>query len=243
MRTLTTCYRSREAVLSSALAIREGNVPPNYTKSYSEFYEFVSLADARKAHDFILRQVKNGEIDFAEDVILCCRNGETVDEPLSVKSLNADIKAIVNPGDGKIDARDRIICTVNSSDLDVWNGTTGRCACFDSSRAMWVELDFPNADGETSVLIYPHGARPDGNDWHNTGEAFRYLHSKGFRVFASVGINSFSYVKDDISAVICDRLHPDGTTFRKSYQRYLQFYDAREIMDIDVRPDRGVNWE
>ena len=153
VRTLTTCYRSREAVLSSALAIREGNVPPNYTKSYSEFYEFISLADARKAHDFILRQVKNGEIDFADDVILCCRNGDSEEEPLSVKSLNADIKALVNPGDGKIDAGDRIICTVNSSDLDVWNGTTGRCACFDSSRAMWVELDFPNADGETSVLI------------------------------------------------------------------------------------------
>ena len=153
VRTLTTCYRSREAVLSSALAIREGNIPPNYTKSYSEFYEFISLADARKAHDFILRQVKNGEIDFADDVILCCRNGDSEEEPLSVKSLNADIKALVNPGDGKIDAGDRIICTVNSSDLDVWNGTTGRCACFDSSRAMWVELDFPNADGETSVLI------------------------------------------------------------------------------------------
>lgn len=153
VRTLTTCYRSREAVLSSALAIREGNVPPNYTKSYSEFYEFISLADARKAHDFILRQVKNGEIDFADDVILCCRNGDSEEEPLSVKSLNANIKALVNPGDGKIDAGDRIICTVNSSDLDVWNGTTGRCACFDSSRAMWVELDFPNADGETSVLI------------------------------------------------------------------------------------------
>ena len=153
VRTLTTCYRSREAVLLSALAIREGNVPPNYTKSYSEFYEFISLADARKAHDFILRQVKNSEIDFADDVILCCRNGDSEEEPLSVKSLNADIKALVNPGDGKIDAGDRIICTVNSSDLDVWNGTTGRCACFDSSRAMWVELDFPNADGETSVLI------------------------------------------------------------------------------------------
>ena len=153
VRTLTTCYRSREAVLSSALAIREGNIPPNYTKSYSEFYEFISLADARKAHDFILRQVKNSEIDFADDVILCCRNGDSEEEPLSVKSLNADIKALVNPGDGKIDTGDRIICTVNSSDLDVWNGTTGRCACFDSSRAMWVELDFPNADGETSVLI------------------------------------------------------------------------------------------
>ena len=153
VRTLTTCYRSREAVLSSALAIREGNIPSNHSKSSSEFYEFVSLADARKAHDFILRQIKNDDINLDEDVILCCRNGETVEEPLSVKSLNADIKAIVNPGGGRIDPGDRIICTVNSSDLDVWNGTTGRCACFDSARAMWVELDFPNTDGETSVLI------------------------------------------------------------------------------------------
>ena len=153
VRTLTTCYRSREAVLSSALAIREGNVPPIYTATENEDYKFISKSNAKEAHNIILGYVKDGDVYFDKDAILCCRNGESVDEPLSVKSLNADIKAIVNPGDGKIDAGDRIICTVNSSELDVWNGTTGRCACFDSSRAMWVELDFPNADGETSVLI------------------------------------------------------------------------------------------
>lgn len=97
--------------------------------------------------------------------------------------------------------------------------------------------------GETTIMVYPHGARPDGNDWHNTGEEFKYLHSKGFRVFASVGIESFSYIKKDISAVICDRLHPDGTTLRWSRSRYLQFYDAKDIIDLAVRPDLGYDFD
>ena len=99
--------------------------------------------------------------------------------------------------------------------------------------------------GPTNILFYPHGARPDGDDWHQTGPKFQYLQSMGFRVFASVGINSFSYIKNDISAVICDRLHPDGTTLRsgKSLDRYMQFYDARDIIELDVRPNLGVTWE
>jgi len=97
--------------------------------------------------------------------------------------------------------------------------------------------------GPTSILFYPHGARPDGNDWKNTGEKFRYLQSVGFRVFASVGVESFSYIKPDICAVICDRLHPDGTTLRKERQRYLKFYDAKDIIDLEVRPQLGVAWQ
>ena len=45
--------------------------------------------------------------------------------------------------------------------------------------------------------------------------------------------------------MICDRLHPDGTTLRGSDKVigwYSQFYDARDIIDLDVRPDRGVKW-
>ncbi len=98
--------------------------------------------------------------------------------------------------------------------------------------------------GETQILFYPHGARPDGD--HDQGEAgpmFQYLQSKGFRVFASVGVESYSKIKSDISAVICDRLHPDGTTLRWQRKRYLQFYDAKEIMDTAVRPDLGYKWE
>ena len=96
--------------------------------------------------------------------------------------------------------------------------------------------------GPTNILFYPHGGRPDGDDWHSTGPAFQYLQSQGFRIFASVGINSFSYIKKDISAVICDRLHPDGTTLRWSRDRYLPFYDAADIMDTTVRPDYGKDW-
>lgn len=99
--------------------------------------------------------------------------------------------------------------------------------------------------GPTNVIFYPHGERPDGNDWQETGPVFQYLQSQGFRIFASVGINSFSYIKKDISAVICDRLHPDGTTLRGSDKVlgwYSQFYDARDIIDLEVRPQREVRW-
>jgi len=94
--------------------------------------------------------------------------------------------------------------------------------------------------GPTAILFYPHGERPDGNDWKQTGPVFQYLQQQGFRVFCSVGVESFSYIKKDICAVICDRLHPDGTTLRYSRNRYLQFYDAKDIMDTSVRPDLGV---
>ena len=97
--------------------------------------------------------------------------------------------------------------------------------------------------GETTILFYPHGERPDGGDWTQTGPIFEYLQSTGFRVFCSVGVESFSYIKKDICAVICDRLHPDGTTLRRSRDKYLQFYDAKDIMDVDVRPEREIKWE
>ena len=98
--------------------------------------------------------------------------------------------------------------------------------------------------GETKILFYPHGARPDGD--HDQGEAgpmFRYLQEQGFRVFCSVGVESYSNIKKDICAVICDRMHPDGTTLRWQRKRYLQFYDARDIMDTAVRPDLGYRWD
>jgi len=99
--------------------------------------------------------------------------------------------------------------------------------------------------GETAMLFYPHGDRPDGGDQNEPGPAFRYLQSKGFRVFCSVGIESFSRIKKDICAVICDRLHPDGKTLRsKNVDKwYGRFYDVREIIDLDVRPNYGVGWE
>lgn len=121
------------------------------------------------------------------------------------------------------------------------NLTTRSLDVVQTDTERWLE-EVGSLVGPTDILFYPHGARPDGDDWHQTGPKLQYLQSMGFRVFASVGINSFSYIKKDLSAVICDRLHPDGTTLRWSRDRYLQFYDAADIMDTTVRPDYGKDW-
>ena len=98
--------------------------------------------------------------------------------------------------------------------------------------------------GEVSVLFYPFGGRLDGDDVRQTGPAFQWMQEHGFRLFCSVGIESYSKSKGDISAVICDRLHPDGTTLRsaKSRERYMKFYDAADIIDLESRPQREVGW-
>ena len=99
--------------------------------------------------------------------------------------------------------------------------------------------------GETSVLFYPFGGRLDGDDVQQSGPAFQWMQQHGFRIFCSVGIDSWSKCKSDISAVICDRLHPDGTTLRsaKARERYMKFYDAKDIIDLSVRPQREVGWQ
>jgi len=96
--------------------------------------------------------------------------------------------------------------------------------------------------GPTKLMIYPFGSRPDGDDVTTEGPIFKYLHSQGFRIFASVGKESYSKIKTDISAVICDRMHADGDTLRGQRERYLKFYDAKLVFDSAVRPDYGVKW-
>lgn len=119
---------------------------------------------------------------------------------------------------------------------------SGNMTKIEADTRRWLD-EVGSLVGETTVLFYPHGERPDGGDWKQTGPAFQYLQSQGFRIFCSVGVESFSYIKKDICAVICDRLHPDGTTLRHSRDRYLQFYDAKDILDTQVRPQREISWE
>ena len=42
----------------------------------------------------------------------------------------------------------------------------------------------------------------------------------------------------------CARVHPDGTTLRsaRERERYLRFYDAKDIIDLKNRPNYGVGW-
>ena len=96
--------------------------------------------------------------------------------------------------------------------------------------------------GPTDIFFYPHGARPDGDDVDHTGPIFQYLQAQGFRIFCSVGVSSYSKIKTDTCAVICDRMHPDGTTLRWNRSRYLQFYDAKDIINLTVRPNRPYDF-
>lgn len=162
VRTLTTCYRNKEAIFHAALQIRSGMAPDLHAQSERELWDVESIGNLRSTHARVLALVKEGGVDFDKDIILCCRNGDTEGEAeCSVVSLNADIKAIVNPSadDGetkyaqRVDPGDRVINTKNHADLDVWNGTTGTCDRFDASGAMWVKLDYPNAQHEDFVLI------------------------------------------------------------------------------------------
>lgn len=157
VKTLKTCYRNKEAIFSSAICIRNGKTPPPHAKSANELWEVRGITDARSAHENILREVRSGGVDFDKDIILCCRNGDGEGETqCAVSSFNRDIKDIVNPNDDgsyRIAPGDRIICTKNDSEHDVWNGTTGRCREYDTAKAMWVDLDFPRSDGTKEVLI------------------------------------------------------------------------------------------
>jgi len=94
----------------------------------------------------------------------------------------------------------------------------------------WVE-DVEELVGPTQILVYPHGARLDGQDVYSTGEALKFYVEQGYRMFASVGNKQFVVLKTDICAVMSDRMHADGTTLRNSRDSYLKFYDAVEVWD------------
>ena len=157
VQTLNVCYRNREAIFSSALNIRNGEVPPMDAKTEGETWIVRSIRDPRVAHQEILAAVKSGDVDFDTDIILCCRNGDGDGETeCSVVAFNRDIKDIVNPnedGSYKVSPGDRIINTKNHADIDVWNGTTGVCDKIDTDGKMWVKLDYRNSQGEDRVLI------------------------------------------------------------------------------------------
>lgn len=163
VQTLNVCYRNREAIFSAALNIRNGEIPPMEAKTEAETWRVQSIRDPREAHNEILRAVRADEIDFDTDIILCCRNGDGDGETeCSVIALNRDIKDIVNPnedGSYKVSPGDRVINTKNHAELDVWNGTTGKCDKLDSDGAMWVRLDYKNSAGEDYVLIPKKEAR------------------------------------------------------------------------------------
>ena len=97
--------------------------------------------------------------------------------------------------------------------------------------------------GDTKIMIYAHGGRLDGNDVWETGPALRHYVDIGFRLFASVGREPFTREKPDIAAVMMDRMNTDGITLRRARDRFMRFYDAKDVFD-PLRPtEPGVQWD
>jgi exodeoxyribonuclease V alpha subunit len=150
---LTTCYRATEAVFQAATAIRNGGRPPMDATSDGERWTMRNTGDAARTQAQILAWVEADAFDFSQDVILVARNGETPDEPCTVRGLNAAIVGIVSPRrDGqRFNVGDRIINTKNVPELDVWNGTTGTVHAVDHDGGVWVRTDIPVIDwGKTT---------------------------------------------------------------------------------------------
>lgn len=112
-----------------------------------------STGGPESTHAAILELIRQDQIDFEKDIILCPRNGTGKELSATCASLNLDIRAIVNPDAvERISAGDRVICTKNFSDLDIWNGTTGRVTAANRTTT-WVDLDLPRRD-ENGQLVY-----------------------------------------------------------------------------------------
>jgi len=114
-----------------------------------------------------------------------------------------------------------------------------------SDAARWNE-EVGSLVGDTVILIYAHGERLDGNDvWRETaGPALRhYVDDLGFRMFAAVGKEPFTRIRSDVPAVMMDRMNSDGITLRLARERFMRFYDAKDVFD-PLRPtDIEVNWD
>jgi hypothetical protein len=89
--------------------------------------------------------------------------------------------------------------------------------------------------GETKIFIYPFGSRLDGDDVYKTGDGFKFYNDLGFRLFASVGFESYTRIKPDICAVICDRIDIDGIRLRRDRELLIRFFDTAKVLD-PMRP-------
>ena len=92
--------------------------------------------------------------------------------------------------------------------------------------------------GPVKVLFYPYGGRVAETE----NADFLYLQGMGFRIFCSVGVETYVNIRTGMAAVSMDRLHPDGGTLRWHRDLYLHLFDAAAVLDVEVRPDYGYDF-
>lgn len=153
--TLNQCYRNTEAIFKAATAIRAGNVPQKFEQSAGELWRINHTGRAEPTQEILTRYVKEKQIDFNTDVILCCRNGERNDPAAgTVHGINAAaIEALGYDTDGdRWQVGQRIICLKNFAALDTWNGTTGTITGVNKEGA-WVHGDIKFFNSETGEMV------------------------------------------------------------------------------------------
>ncbi len=141
---LTTCYRATEAIFHAATMIRNGQQPLREETTSQEHWLMSYAAGDREVDNAILAMVRRGDLDFEQDIILAPRNGDEATGSAAVAPLNVKIAEIVNPrqaGDPKIIPGDRVICTKNNPELDIWNGTTATVMARDAAGRMQIRTD------------------------------------------------------------------------------------------------------
>ena len=152
VRTLTKCYRNKEAIFQAATQIRNGNIPVRHAESENERWTVTPAASADEAQELICAWAKEEIIDFKKDIVLCPKNGKQDEESqtyqdATVNALNEKLLIIQRNKrgmnlDGKYMPGDRVINTKNYPDEKVWNGTTAT-VLYTDDNGIRLKLDIP----------------------------------------------------------------------------------------------------
>lgn len=144
---LTVCYRNREAIFAAAGRIRNGETP-KAGKSAGELFVLKDTGTVEESAGYLKLLYECGEIDFQSDIVLAARNH-------AVELLNEKLLKFVNPhDDGETwKVGDRVICTLNFPNYDVWNGTTGRISAIDTDGHVFVRGDMPFYDAAAECYL------------------------------------------------------------------------------------------
>ncbi|MFX0547694.1 hypothetical protein ACOAKC_00005 [Hathewaya histolytica] len=96
----------------------------------------------------------------------------------------------------------------------------------------WEKLVKPVV-GDTQIYIYPHGTSVAENS-----DKFKYLQSKGFKIIYSVDSSSSEIISNNSPVVRAGRLAVDGISMRNRREKFLKFFDSKEVLDLKSRPKR-----
>ncbi len=164
---LTRVYRQAgdSGILTASAAVHEGSMPASGTEADDDFFLIARQPPDRAAQTLaaiVTERLPRLGFDPLHDVqvIAPTRRG-----PMGTEALNQRLQARLNPdgapvrGSGReLRVGDRVLCTRNTYDLDVFNGDTGIVTRV-ASQDLWVDFDgrhvaWPRAELDALELGY-----------------------------------------------------------------------------------------